>query len=81
MNIPMVEGAVAETVTQVGDNNGPYIVYSIQRTLVAYAWNPGYDQGSECKCEHSYHRHFDSYEEMYPIGCKYCECRTFSPKE
>ena len=30
-----------------------------------------------CSCGHSYYRHFDSYDRMYPIGCKYCRCRTF----
>lgn len=30
-----------------------------------------------CKCGHPYYRHFDTYENMYPVGCKYCECFTF----
>ena len=30
-----------------------------------------------CKCEHSYYRHFDSYDNMRAIGCKYCQCGTF----
>jgi hypothetical protein len=30
-----------------------------------------------CKCGHPYYRHFDTYEDMYPCGCKYCDCRTF----
>lgn len=30
-----------------------------------------------CKCGHPYHRHFDSYEDMAPVGCKYCQCRIF----
>lgn len=41
-------------------------------------WNPNHDQEAECRCGHPYHRHFDSYENMYPIGCKYCECDTFN---
>lgn len=27
-----------------------------------------------CSCEHTYHRHFDTYDNMAPIGCKYCPC-------
>lgn len=41
------------------------------------SWNPNRDQQEKCTCSHSYERHFDSYEDMYPIGCKYCECDTF----
>jgi hypothetical protein len=41
------------------------------------SWNPEHDQQAKCTCSHAYERHFDSYEDMYPIGCKYCECDTF----
>lgn len=27
-----------------------------------------------CKCGHPYYRHFDTYEDMAPVGCKYCDC-------
>lgn len=30
-----------------------------------------------CDCGHVYYRHFDSYDDMRPIGCKYCDCRTW----
>lgn len=42
---------------------------------------PKYDSefgdDKSCKCGHPYYRHFDTYEHMYPCGCKYCECYTF----
>jgi len=42
---------------------------------------PGYDckfgDAKLCACGHQYHRHFDSYENMDPVGCKYCGCETF----
>lgn len=41
------------------------------------AWNPDYDQHATCECGHSYYRHFDSYEDMEPVGCKYCPCPLF----
>ncbi len=28
-------------------------------------------------CTHMYHRHFDTYADMEPVGCKYCDCETF----
>lgn len=48
-------------------------------------WNiPKYDAnfGDEkvCTCGHSYYRHFDTYEDMAPIGCKYCDCHVFEER-
>lgn len=40
-------------------------------------WKPRKNQQAECKCSHPYERHFDSYEDMLPVGCKYCECGDF----
>jgi hypothetical protein len=40
-------------------------------------WDCGRDQESICRCGHSYRRHFDSYEGMSNVGCKYCFCRRF----
>lgn len=40
-------------------------------------YNPDYGNNRVCECGHPYHRHFDSYENMDPVGCKYCGCFTF----
>ena len=41
-------------------------------------WDKNRDQDQSCAgCGHPYHRHFDSYENMAPVGCKYCYCQTF----
>jgi len=32
-----------------------------------------------CDCGHEYYRHFDSWESMRAVGCKYCGCETFVP--
>lgn len=40
-------------------------------------YDPDFGDDKVCKCGHPYHRHFDSYENMEPIGCKYCECEGF----
>ena len=40
-------------------------------------YNTNYGDDKLCKCGHSYYRHFDSYEEMEAIGCKYCQCFHF----
>jgi DNA-directed RNA polymerase subunit RPC12/RpoP len=42
------------------------------------AWDKEHDQEVDCsECGHPYYRHFDSYENNRPVGCKYCECRIF----
>jgi hypothetical protein len=37
-------------------------------------YDPAFGAERECKCGHPYYRHFDSYAENEPIGCKYCGC-------
>lgn len=41
------------------------------------AHDPKLDQDAPCGrdgCSHPYYRHFDTYDDMRPIGCKYCGC-------
>jgi hypothetical protein len=40
-------------------------------------YDPSFGDDRLCRCGHKYYRHFDTYEEMAPVGCKYCPCRTF----
>jgi len=42
-------------------------------------YNPKYGENKVCKCGHIYYRHFDTYDEMEPVGCKYCPCFDFVP--
>lgn len=53
------------------------IVYEINNA-VGRLWNPEYNQSERCTCGHPYERHFDGYDDMRAVGCKYCECFTFS---
>jgi len=57
----------------------PYLEEVIVKRIKKY--NPKYGDERICKCSHSYYRHFDSYEEMYPCGCKYCQCYDFQERE
>ena len=59
------------------EDNQPYIITVKQELNVTYKYNPNYGDDRECICGHPYYRHFDTYEEMAPIGCKYCICGTF----
>lgn len=47
-------------------------------TSVSESYDPNYGDGKVCVCGHTYHRHFDSYGNMEPVGCKYCECDKYS---
>lgn len=49
----------------------------LQRAL----YDPTGDTDRPCVCGHPYYRHFDSYDDQNPIGCKYCECRVFQEPE
>lgn len=40
-------------------------------------YDPEAGDHSLCSCGHPYYRHFDSYENMLPVGCKYCPCGEF----
>jgi len=53
----------------------PYI--KDKKIIIQEKYNPRYGDDRICKCGHSYHRHFDSYDKMYPCGCKYCPCFRF----
>lgn len=53
----------------------PYIIK--KRVVVDMLYDPKYGDDRVCICGHSYYRHFDSYEDMLAVGCKYCECYEF----
>jgi len=44
-------------------------------------YNPNYGDDRECVCDHPYYRHFDTYDDMFNCGCKYCDCPGFKEKK
>lgn len=50
-----------------------------QQELAKYDKN--YGDNRLCVCGHPYYRHFDTYDDMSPVGCKYCECFVFVSAE
>jgi hypothetical protein len=59
----------------------PYIEETVTTVKVVRHYNPEYGDDRMCVCGHPYYRHFDTYEDMYPVGCKYCECGYFEEKK
>lgn len=51
--------------------------YAVMHPTEAQQYDPDFGDDRKCECTHPYYRHFDTYEDMYPIGCKYCYCETF----
>lgn len=49
----------------------------LERVEIRKVWNPKYPQVARCCCGHVYERHFDSYDKMANVGCKYCDCAEF----
>jgi hypothetical protein len=58
----------------------PYIVTKKQIIVTTRTYNPKYGDDRICVCGHPYYRHFDTYENMDPVGCKYCGCPSFREK-
>ena len=57
----------------------PYLeTYSLE---VNHTYNKNYDDDKVCECGHLYYRHFDTYENMESVGCKYCGCWEFKEKK
>ena len=55
-----------------------------ETTTVEYIHNPMYPSDRLCtliSCQHPYYRHFDTYDDMYPVGCKYCDCFEFQEED
>lgn len=42
-------------------------------------YDPSFGDNKLCRCGHTYERHFDTYDNMSPVGCKYCgyDCDGF----
>ena len=57
------------------NNEKPYLTEIITQEIKKY--NPNYGDDRLCECGHTYYRHFDSWEEMDNVGCKYCRCYEF----
>lgn len=64
--------------TQKSEVQLPYII--TERIVIDMEYNPNYGDHRKCTCGHDYERHFDSYENMEPVGCKYCGCFEFVEK-
>ncbi len=41
------------------------------------AYDKDFGDDRVCQCGHPYYRHFDTYEDMAPVGCKYCDCNHY----
>lgn len=67
-------------------NNGhifqEYEVTLLQKNIDALTdsipkYNESFGDNIVCKCGHVYHRHFDTYDDMNFVSCKYCNCDCF----
>ena len=52
-----------------------------QEIIIHKKYNPAYGDDRICKCGHPYYRHFDTYDNMDPCGCKYCNCYDFVERD
>lgn len=66
---------ILNTKIEVGEQS-PYLL----KTYTKKVYNPNYGDDQVCVCGHKYYRHFDTYDDMEPVGCKYCGCNEFTEK-
>lgn len=59
------------------DKSKPYLSARKTVEFTHYHYNPEYGDDRMCRCGHPYYRHFDTYEDMRPVGCKYCACMEY----
>ena len=71
---------VSATYRKAGKDD-PYREIVLEVIGVLKEYNPDYGDDRLCECGHAYYRHFDSWEGMAPVGCKYCKCDEFVPAE
>lgn len=57
----------------------PYLTEEV--VTVVYKYNSNYGDDRVCMCGHEYYRHFDTYDDMAAVGCKYCDCMEFVEKD
>lgn len=60
------------------EQNQSYVLYPGE-----ISYDPSFGDDKKCECGHPYYRHFDTYEDMAPVGCKYCQidqCSGFKEK-
>lgn len=74
---PMFDEVLAQFVIECGLKDA-FIEFAKQWSKnPSLVYDPEYGDDKECLCGHAYYRHFDTYADMYPCGCKYCRCDTF----
>lgn len=61
-------------------NGEPPYIHN-RETVVLDSYNPNYGDTRICECGHTYYRHFDTFDEMVPCGCKYCRCKEFKERD
>ncbi len=64
--------SLGNTICSVLDHQG-YVYYDD----AAMEYDSKFGDDKICTCGHVYYRHFDTYEGMAPVGCKYCYCDCF----
>lgn len=59
---------------EVVNYNGPPVPLPID---LIDQYDSNFGDNKECLCGHEYYRHFDTYDNMAAIGCKYCSPYTY----
>lgn len=53
------------------------VVSPVSPEDIAAFYDSNFGDNKLCECGHEYYRHFDTYDNMAPVGCKYCSPYTY----
>jgi len=73
----MGTGRARETVDPSEYHEGGSVVVVMEPAFEEMVYDEHFGDDKECECGHDYYRHFDTYDNMSPVGCKYCGCGTW----
>ncbi len=81
----LIEGLYAQqAMTDWGGVSSYNVLNAIIEESRAGEYDPEHGDDKRCSsatCNHTYDRHFDSWDNMRPVGCKYCPCSEFQDRD
>lgn len=72
-----LNGCLACEVEKLMAENARLRAMGTETATSAKTYDRNFGDEATCKCGHPYCKHFDTYDDMAPVGCKYCECEEF----
>jgi len=76
-DLSFFEGPIVMIQCAESENHTFFLDKEIAQKALQDHYDPNFGDEMMCQCGHPYYRHFDTYDDMSPVGCKYCS--PFTP--